>query len=93
MYRDLARAEDADIDKLKALLWPYVRETLSNNDHDNLRFRDWCDIEVTRISFLVYTPQMDTFYLTVKSDDSVLYSDGAQEYDVPIERDFFVRFP
>tara|TARA_B110000046_G_C12952246_1_gene380680 strand:+ start:346 stop:666 length:321 start_codon:yes stop_codon:yes gene_type:complete len=84
VFSDLAGASEDDVDSLKQILSSY--EMVMDGDPSELRFCPALDVDETHVCFGLNTSHLPgaDFYLTIKSDGNVLYSDGMVEYNVPI---------
>lgn len=84
VFSDLAAASEEDVGCLKRTLSSY--EVVMDEDPSELRFCPALDVDETHVCFGVNTSQLPgaDYYLTIKSDGNVLYSDGMLEYNVPI---------
>ena len=84
VFSDLGAASEEDVGFLKRTLSSY--EVVMDEDPSELRFCPALDVDETQVCFGLNTSQLPgaDFYLTIKSDGNVLYSDGMLEYNVPI---------
>jgi hypothetical protein len=84
IFRDLNAADTDDLHQLKQILSAYP--VVTDDSLEPLRVTEALDVTQTLVTFGVNTSGMPgaDFYLTINSDDSVLYSDGMGENNVPI---------
>lgn len=83
---NVVEATDEDLNLLKGMLREYTQ--VIDEDLSPLRVSTAFEVTDTHVTFGVNTSGMSgsDFYLTVRSDSSVLYSDGMDENDMPLDR-------